>query len=321
MVPEALVTLDQLGAPELLSPDKVFAQVLDFYALPVGIDTTSHEAHAEISLQLGRQMDAMFIRDEVLPRLANGERVELVQAIPLRAALWLIDQDPETNLFKRLERATDKFQITYLPLGVTRHEEPGMEIRFHRYYPAGERGLLQQVPDVENKKLLRSVDFGGASGISLAETTKLIQAELGITPEDTFVDAVISSDHAQRVYSAVMPMENAHRLLIGEVNQDFWIIGGGPQHNAMFRWSEFGYGPKDWGYVATGMEDPTLFGITCDRETFLVQYKQDSERFFGALQRVAALNENFLPRAALENGGYDELARWYRRRFLSANAA
>lgn len=323
------LTLESLGIAEMdLSPERAMQTVVEFYQLKVQPTIDSRQAHTERALELGQQMDALFIRDEILPRLAAnpGEKIHLIKPMPLRAAAWLDNPNSETNLFKQLERQSKgRFRISYLPMGVTRHKDPSMEIKFHQYFPNGGNpaeaaaqlaSMVKRHPG--EQEILLGADFGGASGVSMAETMKTALEAFGLAPEQAFINTVIASDQAQAVYSQVIPPGNARRLLTGKINSDAWIIGAGIPGGEIREWQTIDpeMGPKDWGYVCTGMEDPRLFDptILMTNQEYLELYQREAARFFHVLGKIVQLNSDGLAIQTLNHGGFKTLAKWYEQR-------
>jgi hypothetical protein len=314
------LTLDQIKQPEVdYRPEAVLATVLDFYSLNAGMDQASLEAHTERALTAGRAMDAKFTAEVLLPRLNAGENVHLVIPVALRAALWLADTNAESNTFMKLQnQAEGRFQFTYLPVGVTRHRTEAAGLDFYKYYPDGRQTLADHVtPTPDATVLVRSTDFGGASGVSMAETTRIVMQELAARPENTYIDTVVASDHALGVYERLLPKGNARRMLAGAVSEpNFWIVGVGQTPETVIQLADRDYSPKDWGQVCTGMEDfRDIYGIEMDDKTFKQTQEQNTARFFGGLRHLVALNSDPLPEVHLAYGGQDKLLGWYHSRF------
>lgn len=151
-------------------------------------------------------MDAKFAQEVLTPLLNESESpVHLIVPVALRAALWLVDTDPQNNVLKQCEaQSQGKFRVTYLPVGVTRHADPTSEIKFHQYFPNtsadNARNELLAMADLNPNEttLLRGIDFGGASGVSMRRTMEAVNEALNVPREQCYIDTVIASDHAQR---------------------------------------------------------------------------------------------------------------------------
>lgn len=310
---------------EMLGPDEIENLVFDFYQLPTGAENST--SHREVSRELGRSLDARFIDEVLIPEL-NGEvaaaegsglktprKVHLIVPLALRAAATLVD--PERNLLKEVEgKYPDRFRVTYLPVGATRHRQPGNQIEYYQYFPqsdstgtAAEKLRDMAGLDFQERVILRPIDFGSASGVSMAELTAEVQAVLGVQPENTYIDTVIASDLAQKSYAGIA---TPRRLLEAGINENFWVVALGRPGHRLTSLESRGLGPKDWGQVCLGME-----GYSKSSPEEVARFETEMDAFFGILESVVRLNQSPSVSQMLYQGNSIEVMReWYRYRLL-----
>lgn len=312
---------------EVPSMQVVTQQIVNFYELPSGDNYNKYQyEHAAIATQLGGVMAQRFTEAIVLPLLNQGNRLELIDVIPMRAGVWLHTPDRSLDQLARVaNKYPEHFALNHVPFGVTRHSIPDSEaLSYGMYYPNSLEYSANTAEQINNllparpgwQRLLRISDFGGATGESLSQLATTVAGALELPAEQVFIETVISSPTARKLYSGQIP-ESAGRLAIprsnvshlanASVNSKGWIDGIGYPGGPITPLVELGLRPKDWGDACSG-----------NFQAGAEAHQYNMARLFERLQAVVSHNSDPTVSAQLEVGGYEQLRRYYGQRLAQA---